>query len=116
MLPWEERVSLQRSITLSILLIGLLSGTFWLGYSYWHAKHTLRHTIGLYFQELALHSADKLSLMLTKEIGWVERFSSLPDVRNAVLRGNRLSLDRPGLKEWLNNHARYFRSLVIVCL
>ena len=102
MLPRGKKMTLQRSITLSILLIGLLSGTFWLGYSYWHAKHTLRHTIGLYFQELALHSADKLSLILTNEIGWVERFSALPDIRNAVLRRDRLSLDRPALQEWRN--------------
>ena len=114
MLPWGKRMTLQRSITLSILLIGLLSGTFWLGYSYWHAKHTLRHTIGLYFQELALHSADKLSLILTNEIGWVERFSALPDIRNAVLRGDRLSLDRPALQEWRNTQRHYFRSLVLV--
>jgi len=114
MLPRGKRMTLQRSITLSILLIGLLSGTFWLGYSYWHAKHTLRHTIGLYFQELALHSADNLSLILTNEIGWVERLSALPDIRNAVLRGDRLSLDRPALQEWRNTQRHYFRSLVLV--
>ena len=95
-----KRISLQRLITLSILLIGLLSGTLGLGYAYWHAKETRRTTIGLYFQELARHSADKVGLVLAKEIEWVERLGAIPEVRESVKQGVRLALDKPKLQRW----------------
>lgn len=110
----SKRISLQSSITLSVLLIGLLSGALGLGYAYWHAKHTRRAAIGLYFQELARQGADKISLVLAKEIEWVGRLSSLPEVREAVKEGVRLSLDKPELQRWREEQSQYFRSLAIV--
>ena len=88
-----KQVSLQRSITLSVLSIGLLSGAFGLAYAYWQTKHSFSEAIGLGFQELARQSADKVGLILEKEIGWVERLSSLPQVREAVREGTRLTFD-----------------------
>ncbi|HKW86892.1 MAG TPA: ATP-binding protein [Nitrospiraceae bacterium] len=110
----NKRISLQTSITLSVLLIGLLSGALGLGYAYWHAKQTRRTAIGLYFQELARQGADKVSLVLAKEIEWVERMSSLPEVREAVKEGVRLALDKPELQRWREEQSQYFRSLAIV--
>ena len=109
-----KRISLQRLITLSILLIGLLSGTLGLGYAYWHVKETRRATIGLYFQELALHSADKVGLVLAKEIEWVERLGALPEVRESLRQGVRLTLDKPKLQRWREEQRQYFHSLAIV--
>ena len=80
----RKQVSLQRSISLSVLSIGLLSGAFGLGYAYWQTIHSFRDAIGLGFQELARQSADKVGLILDKEVEWVERFSSLPEIREAV--------------------------------
>lgn len=68
MAPPSGRLSLQHSITLALLLISVLCGTLILSFSYWQAKQTLQTTIGLHFQELARHSADKLALILTKEL------------------------------------------------
>ncbi|TKB73180.1 MAG: hypothetical protein E8D46_12075 [Nitrospira sp.] len=85
--PMRKQVSLQRSITFSILSIGLLSGAFGLAYAYWQTKHSFREAIGLGFQELARQSADKVGLILEKEIEWVERLSSLPEIREAVREG-----------------------------
>ena len=66
-----KRVSLQRSITLSVLSIGLLSGAFGLAYASWQTKHSFREAIGLGFQELARQSADKVGLILEKKSsGW----------------------------------------------
>jgi PAS domain S-box-containing protein len=110
----RKRVSLQRSITLSILSIGLLSGAFGLAYAYWETKHSFREAIGLGFQELARQSADKVGLILEKEIEWVERLSSLPEVREAVREGTRLTFDRPVLERWKESQRPYFRSLVIL--
>lgn len=109
-----KRISLQRLITLYILLIGLLSGALGLGYAYWHAKQTRRTTIGLYFQELARHNADKVGLVLAKEIEWVERLGALPEVREAVRQGIRLSLDKPKLQQWRDEQRQYFLSLAVI--
>lgn len=109
-----KRVSLQRLITLSVLSIGLLSGTFGLAYAYWQAKQSLRATIGLTFQELARQSADKVGLILNKEIEWVERLSVLPEVLEAVREGTRLTFDQPGLQRWRETQRQYFPSMVIL--
>lgn len=109
-----KRISLGRSITTSVLLIGLLTGTLGLGYAYWQAKQTRRTTIGLYLQELARHNADKVNLILTKEVEWVERLSALPQVREAARQGKRLILDTQELRRWREEQHQYFRSLVIV--
>ncbi len=110
----RKRVSLQRSITLSVLSIGLLSGIFGLAYAYWQAKQSLRATIGLTFQELARQSADKVGLILDKEIEWVERLSALPEVREAVREGTRLTFDQPALQRWRETQRPYFRSMVVL--
>ena len=110
----RKQVSLQRSITLSVLSIGLLSGAFGLAYAYWQTKHSFREAIGLGFQELARQSADKVGLILEKEIGWVERLSSLPQVREAVREGTRLTFDRQVLERWKESQRPYFRSLEIL--
>ena len=112
--PMRKRVSLQRSITLSVLSIGLLSGAFGLAYSYWQTKHSFREAIGLGFQELARQSADKVGLILEKEIEWVERLSSLPEVREAVREGTRLTFDQQVLERWKESQRPYFRSLEIL--
>ncbi len=62
MAPPSGRLSLQHSITLAILLMSVVGGTLILSFSYWQAKHILQAAIGLHFQELARHSADKLAL------------------------------------------------------
>ena len=110
----RKRVSLQRSITLSVLSIGLLSGAFGLAYAYWQTKDSFREAIGLGFQELARQSADKVGLILEKEIEWVERLSSLPQVREAVREGTRLTFDQPVLERWKESQRPYFQSLVIL--
>ena len=110
----RKRASLQRSITLSVLSIGLLSGAFGLAYAYWQAKQSFHAAIGLGFQELARQSADKAGLILDKEIEWVERLSSLPEVREAVREGTRLTFKQPALQRWKESQRPYFRSLVIL--
>lgn len=110
----RKRVSLQRLITLSVLSIGLFTGTVGLGYAYWHAKHSLRTTIGLTFQELAHQSADKVGLILDKEVEWVERLGSMSEVVEAVKEGTGLMFDRPAFQRWRETQLRYFRSMVIL--
>ena len=110
----RKRVSLQRSITLSVLSIGLFSGAFGLAYAYWQTKHSFSEAIGLGFQELARQSADKVGLILEKEVGWVERLSSLPQVREAAREGTRLTFDHQVLERWKESQRPYFRSLEIL--
>ena len=112
--PMRKQVSLQRSITLSVLSIGLLCGAFGLAYAYWQTKHSFREAIGLGFQELARQSADKVGLILEKEIEWVERLSSLPQIREAAREGTRLTFDQQFLERWRESQRPYFRSLDIL--
>ena len=114
MAPVGKRIRLRSSIALSVLLISVLTGTLGLGYAYWHAKQTRRTTIGLFFQELARHNADKVSLMLAKEVEWIERLSAFPQVRAAMRQGTRLALDTPELQQWREEQHKYFQSLAIV--
>lgn len=114
LLPVARRIRLQRAVTLAVLLIGLLSGTLGLGYAYWHAKQTRRTTTGIYFQELARQSADKVALALAKEVEWVERLAALSEVREAVHEGVQLNLGKPELQRWREAQHEYFRSLAIV--
>jgi len=67
----RKRVSLHRLLTSSVLSIGLFTGAVGLAYAYWHAKESLRDTIGLNFQELARQSADKVELVLARRLGWI---------------------------------------------
>ena len=110
----RKRVSLERLITLSVVVIGLFFGVIGLAYTYWYAKDTRRQIVGLTFQELARQSAENVGLLLTKEIEWVEQLSALPVVRTAARRGARLSLDDPDLRRVREVQQRYFTSMVIV--
>lgn len=110
----RKRVSLQRLVTLSILSLGLLTGSLGLAYAYWQAKHSLRTGIGLTFQELAHQSADKVGLILDKEVEWVERLGSMPEVAEAVKARTGLSFDQPAFQRWRDSQLRYFRSVMVL--
>lgn len=114
MVPARKRISLGSSITVFVLLIGLLTGALGLGSTYWQAIETRRTTIGLYFQELARQSADKVGLLLAKEVEWVGRLGVLPQAREAARLGKRLAFDTPELRRWREEQQQYFRSLAVV--
>jgi PAS domain S-box-containing protein len=87
---------------------------FGLAYAYWHAKHSLRSTIGLTFLELAHQSADKVGLILEKEVEWVERLASTTEVVDAVTAGTGVAFDRPAFQRWRESQLQYFRSMVVL--
>ncbi|MBI5854777.1 MAG: PAS domain S-box protein, partial [Nitrospirae bacterium] len=106
--------SLQQAIAGSVLPIGLLCVILGTAYAYWSAEEAVRATVRTNFRELARQGADKVSLILTKEIQWVERLSASPEVQEAVAGGARLKLDPKAFHQWQKEQQRYFRSLVIV--
>ena len=110
----RQRVSLQSLITLSVLSVGMLSGTVGLAYAYWHAKQSLQTTVGITFQEIARQSADKTALLLAKEIEWMRRLSALPDIRASVEGSARVGQAALQFERWREEQHRYFHSLVIV--
>lgn len=110
----RQRVSLQSLVTLSVLAVGLVSGTVGLAYAYWHARQSLQTTVGITFQEIARQSADKAALLLTGEIEWVQRLAALPDLRASV-EGAVLSAQAARqVERWRDAQHRYFHSLAIV--
>lgn len=110
----SPRVSLQRLITLSVLSVGILSGTVGLAYAYWHAKQSLQTTVGITFREMAHQSADKAALLLAKEIEWMQRLSALPDIRASVEGTAQAGQPALQVERWREEQHRYFHSLVIV--
>lgn len=110
----SQRVSLQSLITLSVLSVGLFSGTVGLAYAYWHAKQSLQTTVGITFQEIARQSADKAALLLAKEIEWLQRLSALPDIRASVQQDGQAEQFHPRFEQWREEQNQYFHSLVIV--
>ena len=111
---YRADIGLESLITLSVLAIGVLAGTLGLAYAYWHAKQSLYETVGTTFQELARQSSDKLSLLLTKEVDWIQRLAVLPEVRESVLEGFRPRLNDPPWRHWRDQQRPYFRSLAIL--
>jgi hypothetical protein len=111
---YRADIGLESLITLSVLAIGVLAGTLGLAYAYWHAKQSLYETVGTTFQELARQSSDKLSLLLIKEVDWVQRLAALPEVRESVLEGFRPRLNDPPWRHWRDQQRPYFRSLAIL--
>ncbi len=110
----SQRVSLQSLITLSVLSVGILSGTVGLAYAYWHAKQSLQTTVGVTFQEIAHQSADKAALLLAKEIEWMQRLSALPDIRASVEGTAQVGQAALQFERWREEQHRYFHSLAIV--
>ncbi len=110
----RQRVSLQSLITLSVLSIGILSGTVGLVYAYWHATQSLHTTVGITFREIARQSADKAALLLAKELEWMQRLSALPEIRASVEDMRSVSQLTLQFEQWREEQHRYFHSLVIV--
>jgi len=110
----RQRVGLQSLVTLSVLAVGLVSGTVGLAYAYWHARQSLQTTVGITFQEIARQSADKAALLLTGEIEWVQRLAALPDLRASV--EGVVSPDQAALQveRWREAQHGYFHALAIV--
>ncbi|HET6675292.1 MAG TPA: ATP-binding protein [Nitrospiraceae bacterium] len=107
-------IGLESLITLLVFVIGILAGTVGLAYAYWYAKQSLYETVGTTFQELARQSSDKVALLLSKEVDWVQRLAALPEVHESVLEGFRLHLTDPPWRHWRNQQRPYFRSLAIL--
>lgn len=110
----SKPISLERSITLPVLSVGLLLGAIGLPYAYWSAKDSLRRTVGVTFQELARQSAENVGLLLAKEIEWVEQLSTLPMIRAAARESAHVSFDSPELRKVREEQQRYFTSMMIV--
>lgn len=107
-------LSLHQSIILFIFCTCVGAGILGLGFGYWEARHTLHPLTQAHFQEVAHQSADKLALLLTRELEWVQRLGTLPEIRNAVTRHYRLAWHDLVIPEGNTTHRGYFRSLVLV--
>jgi PAS domain S-box-containing protein len=107
-------IGLESLITLSVLTIGILAGTAGLAYAYWHAERALHDTVGTAFQELARQSGEKIALLLSKEVDWIQRLAALPEVRESVRADAQPRLNDPPLRHWREQQAPYFRSLTVL--
>ncbi|HEX2055703.1 MAG TPA: ATP-binding protein [Nitrospiraceae bacterium] len=114
MMRARSDIGLESLITFSVLAIGILTGTAGLAYAYWHAERSLHDTVGTTFQELARQSGEKIALLLSKEVDWIQRLAALPEVREAVRTDSQPRLNDPPLRHWREQQAPYFRSLTML--
>jgi PAS domain S-box-containing protein len=107
-------VGLESLISFSVLTIGILAGTAGFAYAYWHAERSLHDTVGTAFQELARQSGEKIALLLSKEVDWIQRLAALPQVHESVRADAQPRLNDPPLRHWREQQAPYFRSLTVL--
>ncbi len=104
----RQRVSLQSLVTLSVLAVGMVSGTVGLAYAYWHARQSLQTTVGITFEEIARQSADKAALLLAREIEWVQRLAALPDLQASMGSAVLSAQTARQIERWREAQPSYF--------
>ncbi len=109
-----QRVNLQSLITLSVLSVGILSGTVGLAYAYWHAKQSLQATVGITFQEIARQSAEKAALLLAKDLEWMRRFGEFPGVRESIRVEGPADQRYDWFERWREEQEGHFYSISII--
>ena len=86
---WGRSHSLQQKIITAIVMVGLLPLTLSLALTYLEERRALREAIGANFKELAVESASKIEMQVTRGINEAQQLAVAPFVRTAVTEANR---------------------------
>ncbi len=86
---WGQSHNLQRKVIAAIVLVGLLPLTLSLILTYIEQRRALRETIGANFKELAVETARRIEMQLTRGINEAEQLATVPFLRTAVTEANR---------------------------
>lgn len=84
----RKRGSIQRKVVTSILLLGTLPGIIVVILTYLSGINALKNSIGTNFQEIAKETADKVQLIMNKEVYDAQSLALSPYIRDAVLKYN----------------------------
>ncbi len=86
---WGRSHSLQQKIITAIVMVGLLPLTLSLALTYLEERRALRETIGANFKEIAVESASKIEMQVTRGINEAQQLAVAPFLRTAVTEANR---------------------------
>lgn len=86
---WRQSHNLQRKVIAAIVLVGLLPLTLSLVLTYLEQRRALRETIGANFKEIAVETARRIEMQLTRGINEAEQLATVPFLRTAVTEANR---------------------------
>ncbi len=86
---WSRSHSLQQKIITAIVMVGLLPLTLSLALTYLEERRALREAIGANFKEIAVESASKIEMQVTRGINEAQQLAVAPFLRTAVTEANR---------------------------
>jgi len=86
---WSRSHSLQRKIIAAIVMVGLLPLTFSLILTYVEERRALRDTTGANFKEIAVETARRVEMQVTRGINEAQQLATTPFLRTAVTEANR---------------------------
>ncbi|MGH7254915.1 MAG: PAS domain S-box protein, partial [Nitrospirales bacterium] len=89
MKPRSQSHTLQRRVITSIVMVGLLPLTLSLVLSYLEQRRALREAIGANFKEIAVETARRIEMQLTRGINEAQQLATIPFLRTAVYEANR---------------------------
>lgn len=88
--PVTRTGGLQRKFFIALLIVGILPGVAALIATYLYSKESLKHSIGIGFQEISRSTAIRIAAAMDMEIDRAIRLASVPvQVRQAVEAANR---------------------------
>jgi PAS domain S-box-containing protein len=91
---WSQSHSLQRKIITAIVLVGLLPLSLVLVLSYLEERRALRETIGANFKGVAVETARRLEMEVTRGINEAQQLATTPFLRTALTEANRSYLGK----------------------
>src|SRR3990172_3614935 len=110
----RKKGKIQRKVVTSILLVGTIPGVLVVILTYLSGINALKNSIGANFQEMAKETADKIEIIMDKEIQDARSLALSPYIKDIVLKANKSykekdSKDTLGNKILNNNLTNYLK-------
>lgn len=86
---WSRSHSLQRKIIAAIVLVGLLPVCLSLVLTYIEERRALRETLGANFKEVAVETARRIEMQVSRGVNEAQQLAATPFLRTAVTEANR---------------------------
>ncbi len=96
----RKRGKIQREVVTAILLVGIIPGILVVLIAYLSGINALKNSIGANFQEMAKETADKIEIIMNREIQDAQSLALSPYIKDAVIMANQ-AYERKGQKEIL---------------
>lgn len=84
----RKKGNIQKKVITSILLMGIIPGMLVVILTYLSGINALKNSIGANFQEIAKETADKIQIIMDREIRDAQTLALSPYIRDAVLKAN----------------------------